>query len=347
MRIAYSCAGEGFGHAARMVALYEDLSARHELSLFVPDSVRSFVERRISGRGRGIFAVPKIGAVPCFSFVKDGNAVNFLSTAAAGFHTALGFPSSVTELAQALLESGTEAVLSDFEPFLPIAARVAGIPVVQMNHPGIVERFIDADPRSWTAAFVSLLMQGPWDRRVFVSFYCGDVGPVLRPSLASRKVEDRGFLAVNLKEESRPVLLPAFASLRGMPWRLFPAPGADFDEALATCTAVVAGAGHQTLSEALVLGKPVLAIPQEGQHEQLLNARMLERTGRGTWCPARDLPSALPRFLERLEDYRCRSEIPAGFDFTDSRAALVSTLNRHFSELAPSRKVEDVFRAAS
>ena len=344
MRIAYSCAGEGFGHAARMVALYDELSERHELSLFVPRSVRTFVQRRIAGSARVPFGKTEIGSVPCFALEKKGNAIDYLSTAKAGISTAFGFPVAVTDLARELRAGGIDIVLSDFEPFLPMAARLAGIPVVQMNHPGIVERFVEADPSSWTAGIISLLMQGPWDRRVLVSFYGGDVGPVLRPSLASKAVEDRGFLAVNVKEESRPAILPALESMRGLPWRLFPSPGADFDEALATCTAVIAGAGHQTLSEALVLGKPVLAIPQDGQYEQLLNARMLERTGRGTWCAARDFPEALPRFLERLDDFRSRPFVPQGFSFSDSRTALVAALDRHFTELVPARSGDAAFR---
>jgi len=320
-----------------MVALYGELSERHDITLFVPESVRAFVGKRLAGNSTLPFAERRLGSVPCFALVKKGNSIDYLSTMIAGFPTALGFPPAIMELARQLLANGTEIVLSDFDPFLPMAARVAGIPIVQMNHPGVVERFMDADPSSWTAAVIALCMQGPWDRRVLVSFFGGDVGPVLRPSLAARKIEDRGFLVVNLKEESRSAVLPALGALKGLPWRLFPAPGANFDEALATCTAVVAGAGHQTLSEALVLGKPVLAIPQDGQYEQLLNARMLERSGRGTWCPASEIATSLPQFLERLDEFRLNREVRPGFCFTDSRAALVAALDRHFTELVPHR----------
>ena len=62
MRIAYSCAGEGFGHAARMVALYPSLAARHELDLYVPGSVEAFVRDRI--------ARSRIHSIPCFELRK-------------------------------------------------------------------------------------------------------------------------------------------------------------------------------------------------------------------------------------------------------------------------------------
>lgn len=327
MRIGYSCAGEGFGHAARMVALSGDLSLRHELTLFVPGPVAPFVR----ARAPGLPAEP----LPCFELSKRGNRVLYAPTAAMGLAGLLGFLPEVLSLSKRLREARVDAVLSDFEPYLPWAARIAGIPVVQMNHPGIVERYAEADPRSLVSVAMARLMQGPWDRRILVSFFGGDVGPVLRPSLLGRRVRDEGFVAVNLKSDARPPVLPVLDAAGGLRYRLFPAPGADFDEALASCSAVITTAGHQTISEALALGKPVLALPQDGQWEQELNARMLEASGRGLRCPVRDLPRVLPSFLSRLDEFRSPRVIPAGFVLRDSRADLLDALERAFAALVP------------
>ena len=54
-----------------------------------------------------------------------------------------------------------------------------------------------------------------------------------------------------------------------------------FVEDLRTARGVVAGGGFSLLSEAVYLGKPMLAIPLRGQFEQLMNARYLEREGYG------------------------------------------------------------------
>lgn len=326
MRIAYSVAGEGFGHAARMVALYEDLAARHELSLFVPAPVEAFV--------RGRLPTARLQAIPCFELKKRGNRILYYPTAVAAARIAARFMGEVRRLSRLLRRGRFDVVLSDFEPFLPWAAKLAGVPVVQMNHPGIVGRFVDTDPRSWIAAASSWFLEGPWDRRVLVSFYAGDVGPVLRTSLLRKPIRDEGFLAVNLKEDARRRVLPVLDSIEGLRYRLYPAPGADFDEGLASCSAVITTSGHQTLSEALALGKPVLALPQDGQFEQLLNARMLERTGRGAWCMVRDFAFALPRFLARLAEYRTPRILGADFRLRDSRSDLLAALDRHFVALA-------------
>ena len=329
MRIAYSCAGEGFGHAARMVALYPELSARHDLDLFVPETVERFVRSRIVGA--------RLRAIPCFELRKDNNRILYGRTAISALRAVSRFPAEVRSLARLLRKRKVDVVLSDFEPYLPWAARLAGVPVIQMNHPGIVGRFLNSDPRSWVAVLVALMVQGPWDRRILVSFYRGDVGPVLRAALLRRPLRNEGFLAVNLKEDARRRLLPILDAMPDLRYRLYPAPGADFDEGLASCSAVITTAGHQTISEALSLGKPVLALPQDGQFEQMLNARMLERTRRGAWCRIRDFASALPRFLERLPAYRSPRILAASFRLHDSSAALLAALEAGFTALAVSK----------
>ena len=78
---------------------------------------------------------------------------------------------------------------------------------------------------------------------------------------------------------------------------------AGFITDLATCRAVIAGGGFTLMGEALFLGKPMLAVPLEGQFEQMLNSRYLEREGYGMWTADFDDPGVLPRFLERSAEY--------------------------------------------
>ncbi|WP_304226058.1 glycosyltransferase family protein [Gracilinema caldarium] len=332
MRIAYSCAGEGFGHAGRMVALYDDMSFSHEVILYVPEPVKAFVAKKLAARQVSRPASPQppvvIRSIPCFTFIKNKNRVEYIRTVFHSLRQVVHFYPAIQRLARQLKKDRIQAVLSDFEPYLPWAARLAGIPVIQMNHPGIIRRYVDMDPRTWVAALVATLMEGPWDKRLYVSFFGGDVGPVLRTELLSKPVRDEGFVAVNLKVESRKEILPLLNAVPGLVYRLYPAPGADFDEGLRNCTAVITNGGHQTLSEALALGKPVLSIPQRGQAEQELNARMLQASGRGLMVrKLEDLPNGLARFLGQLDSFRKPAVIPVGFRFKDSRLELIRRIN--------------------
>jgi UDP:flavonoid glycosyltransferase YjiC (YdhE family) len=75
-----------------------------------------------------------------------------------------------------------------------------------------------------------------------------------------------------------------------------------FVEDLRTARGVVAGGGFSLLSEAVYLGKPVLAMPLHGQFEQLLNGRYLEREGYGV-CATEVTPEVLGDYLDRLGDF--------------------------------------------
>ena len=52
----------------------------------------------------------------------------------------------------------------------------------------------------------------------------------------------------------------------------------------------------------MLFHKPMLALPLEGQFEQVLNARYLEREGYGAWVESLDDRAVLPRFLERVPE---------------------------------------------
>ena len=47
MRIAYSFAGEGFGHAARTTVIGPLLEQKHDVVYFMPDEVRDFIVARM------------------------------------------------------------------------------------------------------------------------------------------------------------------------------------------------------------------------------------------------------------------------------------------------------------
>jgi hypothetical protein len=89
----------------------------------------------------------------------------------------------------------------------------------------------------------------------------------------------------------------------GLVYDVFPDPNKNYAQHLASCTAVITSAGHQSICEAIYLGKPIFVIPQRGQYEQRLNAQMLRKSGRGEYSTLRALKKRLPRFLERLEDF--------------------------------------------
>lgn len=319
MKIAYSCNGEGFGHISRLTTLLPHLEEKYQIGLFLPSSVHGFLKAKVGAR--------TVHKIPGLHFVQTGDRIRFRASMALGLPIALQFPFVVARLARKLRTEGYQAVISDFEPHLAWAGWVAGLPVIQLNHPGILTRVRDRGLLPWLSALGIRLMEGPWNRRILVSFFNGDVGPLLRPGLRRRKPKDRGMLVVNLKESYRPQALAVLERFPDLKWKVFPAAGEDFDSALLDCSAVVSPAGHQVLAEALALGKPVLALPQDGQPEQLLNAVKLRATGRGRVGSLATLENDLRGFLDDLPQLKTGGPLPAGYNLEDGTTALLAKLD--------------------
>jgi hypothetical protein len=313
MKIAYSCAGEGMGHAARMVCLGPWLEQRFEVIYYVPASVRSYVEARLPGR--------QFRDLPWFQFEKKGDRVLYWKTFFQSLRQSFSMVTEVLRLSRALDDEGVTAVLSDYDPYLAWAGRQRRRKVVQFNHPGVILKHFSFDPRCWAAALVGLLMEGPWTTRVHVSFYDGDVGPLIRPELLAKPKSRTGPWLLHLKEEYRPLVLPALERAGLVPYDLFPRKGGDFDAALARSRGVISSAGHQIISEALVLGKPILVVPQRGQYEQTLNAKKLARARRGVRASLLTLEKDLIRYKNWAEKYA-----PLGSPWKDETARAVEQI---------------------
>jgi len=329
MKIAYSCAGEGFGHAARMVVLSDHLEKNHRVSYFVPCNIQGFLKQKISG-----FSARSI---PVLAFVKKGDTVNLFKTFFHNLPVILAAPFTIARLAYTLKKQRYSMVISDFEPFLAWAGKLAVLPVLQINHPGIISKYPEARIQSLLAVLGARLMEGPWDKRILISFFGGDVGPLLRKSLFKHPVKEESFLVFNLKPCYRDNIEKIMQNFPNINYKLFPNPQEDFEKALAECNGVVSSAGHQIIAEALALGKPLLVLPQQGQYEQILNARMLENLGKGKTSSLKALQEDLPKFLEDLPQMRQSKNLPKEYTLSDSTEKLLVLIDQFITARCKSR----------
>ena len=77
----------------------------------------------------------------------------------------------------------------------------------------------------------------------------------------------------------------------------------EFIDDLASCRAVIAGAGFTLMGEAVYLHKPMLALPLARQFEQVLNARYLELEGFGRSAANLDDPKIVDDFIGTIPHY--------------------------------------------
>ena len=143
------------------------------------------------------------------------------------------------------------------------------------------------------------------------------VPPIVRPEIAAASPEPGEHLVVYSSGD--PKLIEALRSIeltchvygmRGGPdeietdgnLELRPRSSEGFVESLRTARGVVAGGGFSLMSEAVYLRKPILAIPLQGQFEQLMNARYAQRLGYGV-CATEVTPEVLQDFGRRLPEF--------------------------------------------
>ena len=195
MRIAYSCAGEGLGHSVRTSVI----GPRRR-----PAQARIFRSRAGQGLSRVEDGKRRFEDIPHFAFEKRGEKVLVLATVFRALPSIARFSYDIVRYAKRLRELKIDAVISDFEPISPRAARALGIPVFQLNHPGIVQRVARLHPFAWLNSFASRILEGPWHERAHISFYGGDVGPIIRREIFRYPLSDEGFVLLNLKACYRP-----------------------------------------------------------------------------------------------------------------------------------------------
>ncbi len=366
-KIFYSMAGEGRGHAVRVRTLVEHLRHEHELVLFAPDDaydflVKSYGETQQDTERRGVENV-RLVRIKGIKFRYTGGKLDLFKSIGHGLKYAWrDLPSVVNGFLKRIEIDRPDLCISDFEPVLPRAARRAGLPLMSLDHqhvllaydlrglPLLLRRY------AWWMSWSIRAYYGRGDyEAVTSSFYTPplkpgfehvrQVGPMLRDDLAATVPRNEAYLLSYLRASTPPRVLETLSGC-GFDVRIYglgerPRAGRlsfhaiderAFVEDLAGCAALVSAAGNQLLGEALYLGKPVFAIPEELHHEQQINACFLKQMGAGDWATLESFsPAPLTRFLTRLDEYRANVAPLCGRlnGTPDAVAAIQEVLAKH------------------
>lgn len=328
-RIVYSTAGEGRGHATRVRTLVEHLRREHEVQLFAPGDAYDFLAPLYAGSDVRVHRIPGL-----FFHYDKRQRVDLGRTAWHGARYLRRLPRLIDTLADRLERSAPDLALCDFEPALPRAARRLGVPSVAIAHQHVLaaSRFDELPPLLRLSARAQGLAVRAWDaapvRTLISSFYrstlrpnwrdARQVGVLLRPEVRARKPSQGTHLLAYLRRAMRPAVLDALVEL-DREVRVYglgeqPARGrvsfhavseAAFLDDLASCAALVCTAGNQIVGEAAYFGKPVFAVPEEGNREQAINAHFVAIEQLGEWELAPRLSARrLHEFLERASLWR-------------------------------------------
>lgn len=223
-----------------------------------------------------------------------------------------------------------DVAITDYEYFVPVAARKLGVPCLSIDHQHIVTGWSHDVPMSQVPSYVGAFIAAraffsAASEYLVVSFFrpprprtdmpAKHVPPLLRDRvLAERKTDGEHVLAYQststfgrflpfLRSTGRPVVvygLNAAGRDGNLVFREFSEE--NFLTDLASCAYVVCGGGHTLISEALHFGKPVISFPIDNIFEQFLNAHYLEKLGYGACLTGFNPGETVIRSFERNLD---------------------------------------------
>jgi len=326
-RIAYGVMGDSRGHVSRSLAVAQHLEG-HDVTF-----VGGGVVLELRDKGHGVVPAPMLETV-----LRQGR-VDAQATLANALRLLARRGRILDELTEALRALRLDLVISDYEYFTPLAARRLGVPCLSLDHQHVLTHCRYAPPAGhrlnrWTTCGIIRGLYGNADRYWISSFHQPPLArperdaifpPLLRAD-ALRCVPAQGDYGLVYLRDSGLDWLRTL--LRGRPRRfrvygfgaLPPEGNLEFEPPsrsgflhdLAGCAYVVSNGGHSLASEALHLGKPVLAFPTGFFYEQYVNAHFLEQCGFGMWGRQHQPAVSLDRFEQRLDDFR---PAIAGHDF--------------------------------
>lgn len=328
MRILYGVVGEGMGHATRSRVVIERLLAwGHEVKVVVSGRAHGFLKERFQDRRH--LSIEEIHGL---HLVIEDNELDKSESLWSNLEDApQGIRKNVEVYRKVVASFEPEVVISDFESWAYLFGRRHDIPVISIDNMQVLNRCAhDAEvTEQKSLAFriarfaVKSKLPGAYHYLVTSFFFprvrkkkTTLVGPILRPEILSARREPGEHVLVYQTAATNTQLVPMLKTLPyefrvygmgregsegNVTLRPFSEPG--FIDDLRTARAVIAGGGFSLMGEAVHLHVPMLSVPIEGQYEQVLNGRYLDKLGYGRF--SRELERDLVEdFLARSDEYQ-------------------------------------------
>jgi uncharacterized protein (TIGR00661 family) len=328
MKVLYGVTGEGMGHAMRSRVVLEHLvAAGHTVEIMASGRAAAFLGKRFDG----------VNTIHGLHMILEENKIRRGKTLWSNvLNGILGVPGNIAAYFELIADFEPDVVISDFESWSYLYGRNHRIPILSIDNMQVIDRctlpdditdgltvafqltkaFIKAKLPECDAYYITTFFHPPPRKENTFLF-----PPILRPEILAAKAqvatgehllvyqpganeELQAALAACGREVRIYGMRPgATAETREGNLRFLPFSEDGFITDLATCRGVIAGGGFTLMGEALFLGKPMLAVPIEGQFEQMLNSRYLAKEGFGAWTADFADPTVVSRFLERSPDY--------------------------------------------
>ncbi|WP_201979480.1 glycosyltransferase family protein [Hymenobacter rubidus] len=303
MNILYGVPGEGLGHATRSKVVIGHLLAQgHQVCVVSSSRAYKMLAAAFPGR---------VHEIRGFHLAYKGLAVSKARTVALTLRTASeDLRINFAKYRELLGDFEPEVVISDFESFSYLFAKMHRLPIVSIDNMQIISRaklnmaVPKAERGNYNLAKSIVRAKLPHSRHYFVTTFFDLplakerttlVPPIIRPEILAAVSTKGSHILVYQSATTQQNLVPLLQQLPDQEFRVYGFNKEEdhgnvqlraFSEAgfiadLAGSRAIVTNGGFSLISEAVFLHKPICAIPIPAQFEQWLNAAEVEKMGYG------------------------------------------------------------------
>ncbi len=283
MKILYAIQGTGNGHLSRAMDVTPALQQFGEVDLMVSGAqadIKLPFEVKYQSKGLSFYFGKNGGIDLAKTFAK--NSTNRV----------------LKEIKQLPVEQ-YDLIINDFEPISAWASKLKGKKVVALSHQSAL--LSDKCPKPDSNDFIGqtiLKNYAPADVHYGFHFHAFDkqiYTPIIKQSIREKQVKDLGHYAVYLPAYDDAKIIKVLSQIKSVDWQVFskhtkkrhwfknvavePVNQDKFIKSMISATGVLCGAGFETPSEVMYLGKKLMVIPMKGQYEQQCNAAALRELG--------------------------------------------------------------------
>lgn len=281
MKIFYAVQATGNGHISRVMELLPHLQQYGEVDIFLSGNNSNLtLDAPIKYRSKGLSLYYTCAG--SLDYYKIARSVN---------------PVLLKKEIRNLPVEEYDLVINDYDFITAKACAAKKIKSVNFGHQASFQSNKVPRPEKLSKSGEWLLRHyARSDRYIGLHFTEYDdfiITPVIKKEIIEAEPKDLGHITVYLPSYCEPQLKAIFSKFANNRFEIFsresntvntdgnitfiPVDKSLFNQSLITCNSIITGGGFETPSEALHLGKKIMAIPIRGQYEQCCNAAALKQ----------------------------------------------------------------------
>ncbi|MEM9298242.1 MAG: glycosyltransferase family protein [Bacteroidota bacterium] len=283
MKILYAIQGTGNGHLSRAMDVAPALEKHGAVDYFISGAQADIsFPFDVKYKSKGLsFYFGKRGGI-------DYSRTFFKNSASRLYKELKSFPIENYDL-----------IINDFEPISAWSAKLKGKKCIALSHQSaLLDDEFPKPKKSDLVGETILKNYAPAQRHYGFHFEAkGDsiFTPIIRKAIREADVKNLGHYTVYLPAYSDAKIVSVLKQMPEVEWRIYskhtkshsvhgnitisPIDNDKFIDSITSCEGVLCGAGFETPSEALYLGKKLIVIPMRNQYEQQCNAMALRELG--------------------------------------------------------------------